>query len=90
MPVEIITLQDLLAAEQRILAAIKKLIDELPPPPGETNWVRAAEVRKQLNISSRTLQRLRTRGTLKWAKVGQIVYYDYRYVHLLIKASQRK
>ena len=90
MPREIITLQDLLEVEQRIIATIKKLIDEQPPPPEETTWLRSAEVRKLLKISLRTLQRYRGNGTLKYAWVGNIVYYDYRYVQLLLKAKQRK
>jgi len=90
MPVEILTKQDLREFEQRLLASLQKLIDSIPPPPGEKNWLRSAEVRQLLKISPRTLQRLRVNGTLKCARIGQILYYDYRYVQLLLQSRQRK
>ena len=84
MPIEILTRQDLLDTEQRILAAIKKMIDDIPPPLDEKSWLRTEEVMELLKMSHRKLLRLRSAGTLKASRIGRILYYDYRYIRLLM------
>ncbi|HEY9002069.1 MAG TPA: helix-turn-helix domain-containing protein [Mucilaginibacter sp.] len=38
-------------------------------------WLKSNQVRKMLNISPGTLQNLRINGTLRYTKVGSILYY---------------
>jgi hypothetical protein len=40
-------------------------------------WLKSAEVRQLLKISPGTLQNLRVNGTLRYSKVGSIIYYKY-------------
>jgi len=87
MPVEIVTKQDLLALEQRLLGELQKIMDALQlPPPGKT-WLRTDEVRMLLKISDRTLQRLRNNGTLKYTRIGQVLYYDNLCVRQLLNTN---
>ena len=40
-------------------------------------WLKSAEVRELLKISPGTLQNLRINGTLKYKRIGGIIYYNY-------------
>ena len=40
-------------------------------------WLKSAEVREILKISPGTLQNLRIKGTLKYKRIGGIIYYNY-------------
>jgi hypothetical protein len=40
-------------------------------------WLKSAEVRNILKISPGTLQNLRINGTLKYKRIGGIIYYNY-------------
>ncbi|WP_445716178.1 helix-turn-helix domain-containing protein [Flavobacterium sp.] len=46
--------------------------EALPKP-----WLKSAEVREILRISPGTLQNLRINGTLKYKRIGGIIYYNY-------------
>ena len=41
------------------------------------HWLKSAEVRELLKISPGTLQNLRINGTLKYKRIGGIIYYNY-------------
>jgi hypothetical protein len=84
MPVEILTRQDLYDFERRLLAEIRKLVDLIPPKPEEKTYIRTEEVMQLLKVSHRTLLRFRSEGTLKATRIGRILYYDYRYIRLLM------
>jgi hypothetical protein len=50
----------------------------------EKKWLRSAEVRKLLKISSGTLQNLRINGVLPYEKIGGIFYYAYAHIVQLL------
>lgn len=60
---------------EEILKAIQKLQSTLSPTQVEQKFLRSADVRKLLNISDGTLQRLRISGTLKAKKVNGTWFY---------------
>jgi len=84
MPVEVITKQDLVEFEQHMLREIQKIIDNFAQPPEEKTWLKSEEVKLLLKMSTSTLQKLRNNGTVKCAKIGGILYYDYHYIRLLL------
>ena len=73
MNIEFITKDDLEVFRQHLLNDIKALL--LAPAAEKKEWLRCAEVRQLLNISTGTLQNLRISGKLKSQKVGSMHYY---------------
>jgi hypothetical protein len=83
MESEVVTKEDLKDFRNKLLDDIGKLImpsqAKLVKP-----WLKNSEVRKLLNISSNTIQRLRVSGKLKSTKVGGIHYYRYEDIEKLL------
>ena len=71
---QIVTKRDLLNFGNLLLSEIKNTnnTDTSPKP-----WLKSAEVRELLKISPGTLQNLRINGTLKYKRIGGIIYYNY-------------
>jgi len=73
MAIEIITKEDLEAFRKTLLNDIKVLLNS---PKNETKeWLRCADVRRILKVSTGTVQNLRVSGRLKSQKVGGIHFY---------------
>jgi hypothetical protein len=86
MNVELVTKEDLRELENNLLNAIK-LISK--PGQGEVKkWLKSVEVRKLLNISSGTLQNLRINGTLRYTKIGGIMYYKLEDINKILEGGQ--
>lgn len=82
MALQVLTTDDLLKFKEEILAEIRAIFQKYSPTPYK-RWLKSNEVRKLLKVSSGTLQTLRLNGTLKFSKVGGIIYYDQDHVHQL-------
>ncbi|MDQ6844400.1 MAG: helix-turn-helix domain-containing protein [Bacteroidota bacterium] len=81
---ELVTLSDLQDFRAQLLKDMKMLLagnNSVPTKP----WLKSNEVRKLLNISSGTLQTLRSNGTLPFNKVGGIIYYSYEDIQNMIE-----
>ena len=74
MAIQVITLDDLNDFRNHLLNEIKQLLH--PQPQQSKQWLKSKEVRQLLNISPGTLQNLRINGTLKYTKIGNIIYYN--------------
>jgi hypothetical protein len=86
MNVELVTKEDLKELENNLLNAIK-LINK--PGQGEVKkWLKSVEVRKLLNISPGTLQNLRINGTLRYTKIGGIMYYKLEDINKVLEGGQ--
>jgi Helix-turn-helix domain len=75
MNVELITREDLEQFK-------KELFEELRnggsrPSPENQKWLKSYQVKNLLKISPGTLQNLRMNGTLRFTKIGGILYYKY-------------
>ena len=83
MAIEIVTKEDLQQFRVQLLNDLKQLIT-----PSEAKiykpWLKNSEVRKLLNISSNTVQRLRVAGKLRSSKIGGIRYYSYEDIEKLL------
>ena len=71
---QLITKGDLVEFKNTLISELKEIISHNLEP---KKWLRSAEVKKVLKISSGTLQNLRINGTLNYTKVGSIIYYKY-------------
>jgi len=72
---QLITLGDLQEFKEDLLLSIKTIIQNNTPLPTR-KWLKSYEVKKLLNISTGTLQNLRSNGTLPHTKIGGSIYYD--------------
>jgi len=84
--IEVITKEDLDAFRVQLLSDIRQLLSlrevKLAKP-----WLKNAEVRKLLGISSNTIQRLRIAGKLRSSKVGGVHYYRYEDIEKLLNSG---
>jgi hypothetical protein len=85
MEVDIITKRDLQQFKLELLQELKELFGKENKPRAE--WLRSAEVRKMLKISSGTLQNLRISGALRSTKVGGMHYYNYEDIERLLQQT---
>ena len=71
---QVVTKRDLLNFGNLLLSEIKNSKTTETPT---KQWLKSAEVRELLKISPGTLQNLRINGTLKYKRIGGIIYYNY-------------
>jgi hypothetical protein len=84
MNVELVTKEDLRRLED-LLKEIKQIVQ-----PGQSQpkkWLKSSEVRKMLNISPGTLQNLRINGTLRFTKMGSIMYYKLEDINKVLEEN---
>ncbi|MDN3582507.1 helix-turn-helix domain-containing protein [Mucilaginibacter flavus] len=84
MNVELVTKEDLRRLED-LLKEIKQIVQ-----PGQSQpkkWLKSSEVRKMLNISPGTLQNLRINGTLRFTKMGSIMYYKLEDINKVLEGN---
>ena len=86
MGLEVITKEDLQQFRMQLLNDLRQMLE-----PSEAKlvkpWLKNSEVRKLLNISSNTVQRLRIAGKLRSSKVGGIHYYRYEDIEKLLNSD---
>lgn len=87
MNLEIITKEDLKQFKTEMLDEIKQLIK--PEDRQNKQWLKSAEVRKLLNISPGTLQNLRINGTLRFTKIGGMMYYKLEDINRLLEGGNQ-
>lgn len=84
---QLVTLGDLATFKTELLAEIKLLLTESSPP-SPRKWLKTYEVKQLLDISSGTLQTLRSNGTLPYTRLGGAIYYDYEDIQRLLDAAK--
>lgn len=85
MNVELITKDDLKEFKNELLAEMRQLIQ--PGHNQSKQWLKSIEVRKLLNISPGTLQNLRINGTLRYIKIGSIMYYKLEDINRVLEGK---
>lgn len=86
MAVSIITKEDLQEFKTELLEEIKNLFQFRNTE--QKLWLRSAEVKELLKISSGTLQNLRVNGTLRYSRVGGTLYYNYQDIEKLLQSEK--
>jgi len=87
MNVELITRDDLREFKNELLNELKQIMQ---PGQGQSKkWLKSSEVRKMLNISPGTLQNLRINGTLRFTKIGSIMYYKLEDINKILEGNER-
>ncbi|TMU50755.1 helix-turn-helix domain-containing protein [Flagellimonas algicola] len=87
MSATIITTEDLREFKMELLDGIKQLLKDQD---GKANkkWLKSNEVRELLGISPGTLQNLRINGTLRYTKMGGILYYEYNEIMEVLEKNK--
>ena len=83
--IELITKEDLREFKVELLKEIKQLMQ--PGQVQSKKWLKSVEVRKLLGISPGTLQNLRINGTLRFTKVGSIMYYKLEDINKILEGE---
>ena len=76
MATTVLTIEDLQDFKKELLQELKSLFPNSQSAQNK-KWLKSKEVRKMLSISPGTLQNLRINGTLKYKRIGGIIYYNY-------------
>ena len=79
---QVVTKRDLLNFGNLLLSEIKNSKTTETPT---KQWLKSAEVRNILKISPGTLQNLRINGTLKYKRIGGIIYYNYEDINKMLE-----
>ena len=83
------TKEDLKAFRIELVNEIRQLL-QATGPKAERQWLKNSDVKKLLNVSSNTVQRLRISGKLKSSKIGGVHYYRYEDIELLLESGFQK
>jgi len=83
---QLVTLADLQDFRVQLLKDFKQLMSQTATIANKP-WLKSGEVRNLLNLSSGTLQTLRSNGTLRYTKVGGIIYYQYEDIQTMMGNS---
>jgi len=84
---QLVTLGDLQEFKDDLLLSIKSIILSQAPQPIK-KWLKSYEVKKILNISTGTLQNLRSNGTLPHTKIGGLIYYDAELINKVMTGQK--
>ena len=86
---QLLTIGDLHDFRTLLLSDIKAILKDHN---GNVNqqWLRSSEVIKMLHVSPGTLQNMRLNGSLRFSKVGGIVYYKYDDVVKMLERNSNR
>ncbi len=87
MPTSIITTDDLREFKMELLDDIKELLSKQASGTIK-KYLKSSEVMEMLKVSPGTLQNLRINGTLPYAKVGGIIYYNTEEIQNVMDANR--
>jgi hypothetical protein len=88
MTVELITKEDLEEFRQLMLKDLKLLLAKRTEEPQK--YLKSYQVKNMLKISGGTLHTLRANGTLKFTRIGHIIYYNYEDIMQLMEGAGKK
>ena len=88
MPANIITIEDLENFRQSLLTDLQKTLSQNQFTPTH-KWLKSHQVRKLLTLSPGTLQNLRVNGTLPFAKIGGVIFYEYEDIQRMIEERKQ-
>lgn len=87
--IEFITKEDLKQFKLELFDELRRPGQKLHKQSEQKEWLKSYEVRKLLNISPGTLQTLRNKGTIRFSKIGGLMYYQYADIAALVEGRQK-
>jgi hypothetical protein len=87
---QLVTLADLELFKADLLVSIKGLLSDVKSPPATKRWLKSYQVKKLLNISTGTLQNLRSNRTLPFTRIGGLIYYDADEINKMLEGKRKQ
>ena len=87
MAAEIITKEDLQEFGEKLVNQIVSILGKTTQEP--KRYIKTYQVKNLLKISSNTLQALRDNGTIRFTKVGGILYYKQEDIMKLLEGANK-
>lgn len=87
MATQIVTLDDLHYFKTELFSELRDLLRSQGP--AVKKWLKTYEVKDMLGLSSGTLQAMRSNGTIRYVKIGGLVFYDYDDIMKLMEAQKK-
>lgn len=81
---DIATKQDLEELKKELLEEIRKLRYPGKKSPIVKEWLKSYEVIEMLSISPNTLATMRKNGTIRYSKIGGLMYYKHADIESLM------
>ena len=88
MDVHLITKEDLDDFRGKLLKELKEFFSGKTEDPKK--YLKSYQVKNLLKISSGTLHTLRSNGTIKFTRIGHIIYYNYEDIMQLMEGNNKK
>lgn len=87
---QLVTLADLELFKSDLLVSIKGLLADAKSPSATKRWLKSYQLKKLLNISTGTLQNLRSNGTLPFTRIGGLIYYDADEINKMLEGKKKQ
>lgn len=87
---QLVMLADLELFKADLLVSIKELLTDAKAPTATKRWLKSYQVKKLLNISTGTLQNLRSNGTLPFTRIGGLIYYDADEINKMLEGKKKQ
>ncbi|MDR6785287.1 hypothetical protein ABIE26_003986 [Pedobacter africanus] len=84
---DLITKEDLEKFKVELFAELKRPSYKLNKREEQKEWLKSYEVRSILNISAGTLATFRRNGTLRFSKIGGLLYYKHDEIVKLLEGA---
>ncbi|MES2653304.1 MAG: helix-turn-helix domain-containing protein [Bacteroidota bacterium] len=85
--IEFITMDDFEQFKKELFAELRRPGQKLHKQSEQKEWLKSYEVRKLLGISPGTLQNLRRNKTLRFSKIGGLMFYKYEDIAKLMESK---
>ena len=87
---QLVTLAYLSLFKADLLVSIQGLLAGAKSPSATKRWLKSYQVKKLLNISTGTLQNLRSNGTLPFTRIGGLIYYDADEINKMLEGKRKQ
>lgn len=88
MGTQIITIDDLRIFKTELFNELRELLKPQAPIP--KRWLKTYDVKEMLGLSPGTLQTMRNNGSLRYTKIGGLVFYDYDDIMKMMEAQKTR
>ena len=91
MSIEIVTKEELLLFKEDLITEIRAIMEDTSKHSRDgRKWLRSAQVKELLSISSGTLQNLRVNGTLPFTRINGVIYYNKDDIDTLLNENMTR
>ena len=84
---ELVTKADITQLREDIFEELRKFRFGGKKPAVKKEWLKSFEVCEMLSISKGTLASYRRNGTLRYSKIGGLIYYKQEHIEMLMNSK---